>query len=150
MRASEFITTEDTLNEVLPLVGVAAKAGAKTIGSAAARGVVQKATGGGQPGGGMLPNQDQTMGAPDNDNNTTNPTPVQNTANSQALDRAKDQVIRPGANVKLPTAGTGGPEEFKVAGVRGDEIEIENPNPAPGEPRKIVHKKDDIKKSMTL
>jgi hypothetical protein len=34
--------------------------------------------------------------------------------------------------------------------MQGDEVEIENPAPAPGEPRKTIYKKDDIKKSMSL
>jgi hypothetical protein len=50
----------------------------------------------------------------------------------------------------LPTAGTGGTGEFKITGIQGDEVEIENPRPTPGEPSKTVYKKDDIKKSMSL
>lgn len=147
MRASEFIREEEKLDEVLPLVGAAAKA----VGGAMARGAAAKGAGSlarGAAGMAAKPFQSQTgdtIGEPD-DQETTPTDP----ARAQALDRAKDQVIKPGANVKLPTDGTGGPEEFKIAGMQGDEVEIENPNPAPGEPRKIVHKKDDIKQSMSL
>ena len=147
MRASEFIREEEKLDEVLPLVGAVAKA----AGGAMARGAAAKGAGSlarGAAGMASKPFQSQTgdtIGEPD-DQEITPADP----ARAQALDRAKDQVIKPGANVKLPTDGTGGPEEFKIAGMQGDEVEIENPNPAPGEPRKIVHKKDDIKQSMSL
>lgn len=171
MRASEFIREEEKLDEVLPLVGLAAKGVGGALARRAAKGAVGGALAKGAAGavGGALgraavkgagavargaagmaakPFQSQTgdtIGEPD-DQETTPTDP----ARAQALDRAKDQMIKPGANVKLPTDGTGGPEEFKIAGMQGDEIEIENPNPAPGEPRKIVHKKDDIKQSMSL
>lgn len=163
MRASEFIREEEKLDEVLPLVtGAASLAGgamklaggvASGVGSAAkgiGKGVGAAAKGVGKGAGNLAskvgqPKPGDTIGEPDDEQNTsTDP------ARAQAIDRAKDQMIKPGANVKLPTDGTGGPEEFKIAGMQGDEIEIENPNPAPGEPRKIVHKKDDIKKSMSL
>ena len=162
MRASEFIREEEKLDEVLPLVGLAAKGvggalargAAKGAASAVGRGLGKAAVKGagslarGAAGIAAKPFQSQTgdtIGEPD-DQETTPTDP----ARAQALDRAKDQIIKPGANVKLPTDGTGGPEEFKIAGMQGDEVEIENPNPAPGEPRKIVHKKDDIKQSMSL
>lgn len=145
MRADEFIREEEKLDEVLPLIGAAARgiAGSALKGAGAAAKIGSKSAS--KPG--MLPTQSQTMGAPDEEPDANIPT---DPARAQALDRAKDQIIKPGANVKLPTDGTGGPEEFKIAGMQGDEVEIENPNPAPGEPRKIVHKKDDIKKSMAL
>jgi len=169
MRADEFIREEEKLDEVLPLVGLAAKG----VGGALARGAVKGAAGavgrglgraavkgagaaargigaaargvGSMAGSTGQRDQDDTMGAPDDQNAApTDP------ARAQALDRAKDQIIKPGANVNLPTDGTGGPGEFKISGIQGDEVEIENPNPAPGEPRKIIHKKDDIKQSMSL
>jgi hypothetical protein len=191
MRADEFIREEEKLDEVLPLVGLAAKGvggalakgaakgvggalakgvggalakgAAKGVGGALAKGAARGAAGavgrglgravasrsgpvGRMAGPGIQQNQtDGTMGAPDDQNAApTDP------ARAQALDRAKDQIIKPGANVNLPTDGTGGPGEFKISGIQGDEVEIENPNPAPGEPRKIIHKKDDIKQSMSL
>ena len=186
MRAEEFIREEDELNEVLPLVGLAAKAAggmfAKGVGGALAKGAAKGAAGaigrglgraavsavGAAPKGvgaaakgvgaaakgvarmagatGQQQNA-QTIGAPDDQPQgaaSTDP------ARTQAIDRAKDQIIKPGANVSLPTDGAGGPEEFKISGMQGDEVEIENPSPAPGEPRKTIYKKDDIKRSMSL
>jgi len=149
MRANEFIREEEKLDEVLPLVGMAAK----TAGGMLAKGAA-KAAGAQRPKGvgsmGAAPNQQQnaqTIGAPDDQPQgaaSTDP------ARTQAIDKAKDQVIRPGANINLPTAGTGGTGEFKITGIQGDEVEIENPRPTPGEPTKTVYKKDDIKRSMSL
>jgi hypothetical protein len=162
MRADEFIRKEDKLNEVLPLVGLAAKG----VGGALARGAVKGAAGAigrglgraavggigaaakGAVGMAAKPFQSRTgdtIGTPDNQNATpTDP------AKKAAMDRIKDQSIKPNSEIELPTAGPGGTEKFKVSSIRGDEVEIENPNPAPGEPRKTVYKKDDIKKSMSL
>lgn len=163
MRADEFIREEEKLDEVLPLIGIAAKGVAKGVAGAVGRsvgkaavagaGAVARGVGGAaKAAGGMLskgagpaPTQsNQTMGAPDEDGADADP------ARAQAMDRAKDQVIKPGANINLPTDGTGGPGEFKVTGMQGDEVEIENPTPAPGEPRRVMYKKDDIKQSMSL
>jgi hypothetical protein len=153
MRADEFIREEDKLNEVLPLVGIAAKAAGGMLGKrlgGAAAGTVGKAIGkkmGKAIGSAIAAPNNQTMGAPDTQPQGNTPA---DPARDQALDKAKDQIIKPGATVNLPTDGTGGPEEFKIAGIQGDEVEIENPAPAPGEPNKTVYKKDDIKKSMSL
>jgi len=150
MRASEFVREEDELNEVMPLIGIAARAAGAAKGMQAARGAANKTQGGNLPAAGATaanPNQqNDTIGEPDDEEEQ----PVHNPLRKQALDRAKDQMIRPGADVSLPTDGTGGPEEFKVTNIQGDDVEIENPNPAPGEPRRVVYKKDDVKKSMSL
>jgi hypothetical protein len=148
MRADEFITEKDKLDEVLPLVGLAAK----TAGGMLAKGAAKVA-------GGMLAkgakaatnvvssaNKPQTMGAAD----PATPAITPNNVKNQAVDRAKDQVIKPGATINLPTTSTGGPEQYKISRMQGDEVEIENPNPAPGEPKKVSYKKDDIKKTMSL
>jgi hypothetical protein len=150
MRADEFIKEEDKLNEVLPLIGLAARAAggvakgaaktAKAAGGMLAKGINKAAN--------AMPNstKPEPMGAPDTPTATQTKDPTTN----RALDRAKDQVIRPGSKIQLPTDGTGGPGEFKITNMQGDNVEIENPRPAPGEPKKVVFKRDDIKKSMTL
>jgi hypothetical protein len=148
MRADEFISEEQKLDEVLPLVGLAAKTG----GGMLAKGAAGAAKTGGIPNRGIgtslnQPQDVDKIGAPD--------TPAQksagkNPASTQAIDKAKDLMLKTGAAINLPTAGTGGPGQFKISGMQGDEVEIENPKPAPGEPRKTVYRKDDIKKSMSL
>jgi hypothetical protein len=157
MRADEFIREEDKLNEVLPLVGLAAKSvgGALAKGAAGAigRGLGRAAVSGigaaakGAAGMAAKPFQSRTgdtIGEPDTQQEPQDP------AKKAAMDRIKDQSIKPNSEIELPTAGPGGTEKFKVSNIRGDEVEIENPNPAPGEPNKTVYKKDDIKKSMSL
>jgi hypothetical protein len=161
MRADEFIREEEKLDEVLPLItgaaalaggamklagGVASGAGAvaKGVGKgigAAARGVGQ---GVGNVASKVGQQKDQNkIGEPDT-------TDEKDPAKRAAIDRIKDQSIKPGAELDLPTVGPGGTEKFKVSRVTGDDVEIENPNPAPGEPNKTVYKKQDLKKSITL
>lgn len=64
--------------------------------------------------------------------------------------------IKTGKNIKLPsqtTAGKPGPtKNFRVnkviKGRDGEEVEILNPKPKAGEPRKFVFKKDDLERMM--
>lgn len=146
MRADEFIREDQKLDEVLPLIGKAVATGGGMLAKGAAKagaGMLNKGTV--KTAGPNTTQQPQTMGAPD----TSNKSPG-STVRAQAVDQAKDQIIKPGSSINLPTDGTGGPEEFKVSGIQGDEVEIENPTPAPGEPRRVMYKKDDIKQSMSL
>lgn len=145
MRANEFMSEEDHLNEVLPLVGLAARGAGGMLAKGAAR-MAQGAAGAAKkpfnsPQG---QNNQQTMGA--EDPAAPNTTPIK----QAAIDQAKDQILKPGAEVNLATDGAGGPQGFKVSNVQGDNVEIENPNPGPGEPDRVVYKKTDLKKSMTL
>lgn len=158
MRASEFIREEDIVNEVMPLV----KAGAATAGTVktSAQAVRNNPLKSKTQNPGMLPgqsndvNNNDTIGDPNDPSpvNVKNQKPVtnKNPATQQAIDRAKDEIIRPGSSINLPTDSTGGPAQFKVTRVSGNEVEVENPNPGPGEPKRIVHKKSDIKGSMSL
>lgn len=65
--------------------------------------------------------------------------------------------IKSGQNLKLPSqtsTGKPGPEKnFRVnkitKGREGDEVEIINPLPKPGEPKKFVFKKDDLERIMS-
>jgi len=164
MRAHEFISEEEKLDEVLPLIVGAARVGAAALGRGAAvagRGAVKGATalgrgvvntvgatkavaGAAQKLGSKI---GQNMGEPQ----ANDPNAKVDPAQQLAANRAKDQLIRPGANLRLPTAGTGGPQDFKVSKVQGDEVEIENPNATmPGEPKKVVYKKDAIKQSISI
>lgn len=161
MRADEFIREEEKLDEVLPLItGAAALAGgamklaggvASGVGSVAkgvGKGVGSLAKGVGQGAGNLA----SKVGQNNNQNKIGEPDAEEPTdpAKKAALDRIKDQSIKPGSELDLPTSGPGGTEKFKVSRVSGDDVEIENPNPAPGEPNKTVYKKQDLKKSMTL
>ena len=87
----------------------------------------------------------KTVGTPQS-GQTINPTQI------QAADKKLDQAIRPGAEIPLPTVGTGGPQKFKVTKVQGDEVEVENPegDSDSTQPKKLTFKKDDVKKSIAI
>jgi hypothetical protein len=165
MRTSEFISEKDKLDEVLPLItGAAALAGgAMSLAGGVASGVGAAAKGIGKGIGGVASgvggvasgvgsatkgvgkgagNLASKIGAPDNK--------PKDPAKRLAMDRVKDQAIRPGSQIDLATPGPGGTEKFKVRNMQGDNVEIENPNPAPGEPKTVTYKKDDVKRSMSL
>jgi len=56
--------------------------------------------------------------------------------------------LRTGATVDLPTKTPGGKKAFKVTRAQGDDIEIEDPQAKPGEPRRMVYNKDDLAAAM--
>jgi hypothetical protein len=164
MRANEFIKEDERLDELLPLVvgavrGVAA--GAKVLGKIGAmKKMAQTATGRvgdpmGQPAGaapsqpaGAAPSQPAgaVSAAPQS---TAQPVKVDPQQAAQA-DRAKDQIIRPGRDIPLPTDK--GIQNYKVGKIQGDEVEIVNPDAKkdPTQPSKVIYKKDDLKRSLTL
>jgi hypothetical protein len=158
MRANEFIKEEEKLDEVLPLItGAASLAGgamrmaggvASGIGAAArgiGKGVGAAAKGIGKGVGAVSTRVGQSMGPATPDEKSTDP------ASRAAADRAKDQLIKPGSQVKLPTPGPGGNQPFKVTRVQGNEVEIENPDAKdPTQPNKLVYNKADLKKSMSI
>ena len=60
----------------------------------------------------------------------------------------KQPNIKAGQTIKLPaqtTTGKPGPQKpFKITKVKGDEVEIKNPMPKPGEPDKVTYKMKDL------
>lgn len=138
MRSKEFITLEQQLDEVIPLITnrnslAQAKQGNR---------VVKKPAG--------------TIG-------TTGTIKTQGTAQKQVQqmpDRADitqaeiqiDKAIQPGKQIPLPTAGSGKPQNFKITAVKGDEVELENPDGHrdPNQPNKLTYKRNDIKKSIAI
>jgi hypothetical protein len=150
MRANEFIREDETLNELLPLV---VAGGAKTLSkTGAAKNATQTATGRvGKPMGSV-----PTQGNPNATQTNTPQQPNQQQPNQQqanqqqAADVAKDKMITPGQSIPLPT--TKGSQDFKVGKIQGDEVEIENPTAMqdPTQPKKVVYKKDDLKRSLTI
>jgi hypothetical protein len=170
MRASEFIREDEKLNELLPLVVGGARAiagGAKTLAKfGAAKNATQTAVGRvGKPMGSTptqgnpnatQPTQQQqpnaTQPTQQQQPNATQPTQQQqpNQQQQKAADIAKDNLIKPGQSIPLPTGK--GSQDFKVGKIQGDEVEIENPAAAsdPTQPKKVVYKKDDLKRSLTI
>lgn len=165
MRASEFIKEEEKLDEVLPLItgaaslaggamklaggvagglGAAAKGIGKGIGGVAS-GVGSAAKGIVKGVGAVSTRVGQTLGPAEPDEKSLDP------AARAAASQAKDKLIKPGAQIQLPTAGPGGKQPFKVTKIQGNEVEIENPDAKdPTQPNKLVYNKDDLKRSITL
>lgn len=62
--------------------------------------------------------------------------------------QTKQTNLKPGQTLKLPaqtaTGKPGAAKPFKITKVSGDEVEIKNPMPKPGEPDKVTYKKQDL------
>lgn len=169
MRADEFISEAQKLDEVLPLIVGAARAiggaAAKGVGSAVAKGV---STATSKAANSVLSRSSAVAGG------VASKVAPTVTATAQAAKRAvgqpmgqaipkspqmqnaignlaKAKMMQPGATIQLPTAGTGGPTDFTITKVTGDDVEIENPDGTtdPTQPEKLVYKKQDLMKSMT-
>jgi hypothetical protein len=163
MKADEFITEDDRLDEILPLlvgaargVGMAAgaaaragigaaKLGAKAVGAAAnAAGAVAKGVGSAARAVGSV------ASAPSKGVGQQAASKVAGTAKDKALDVAKDQLLKPGSTIALPSAT--GQTNYKVSSVRGADVELDNPDAKrdPTQPTKLLYKKDSIKQNMAL
>lgn len=178
MKAHEFISEEQKLDEILPLLigaarGVAAGVGAAgrvagKIGRSASRGVVGAAGSAGRMAAGKLGaavtqeppvqnNPNAVVGTQTTPNMTSAAAPASTaqppTANSKMQGNVDPAManIKPGVNLQLPT-GTGKVGNFKISKVMGKNIEIENPdkNKNPNEPDKLVYNRADLIKSMGM
>lgn len=139
MRANEFITLEQKLDEVVPLIT------RNNSVAQARRGISQVK----QTTGSVATNKPKgTQGTPQSAVKKQIPDQGQVTKAEIELDRA----IAPGKTIPLPTAGTGKPSKFKVTKVSGDEVEIENPDGKkdPNQPNKLTYNRDDIKNSIAV
>ena len=142
MRANEFIKEEEQLDEILPLLAVPLAVGAAGAagGALSLAGGVAKGVGGVAKGvGGVAKGVGKAAAAT-------------GTAAAKAIDSAKDKLLQPGKKVKLPTGQAGGPTEFKVKAVKGDEVELENPEgtKSPSQPNSVTYKKADVKRSISV
>lgn len=156
MRADEFIKEDAKLDEVLPLVigaarGLAAgaKLGAKAIGAASKiGGQVAKAVGRGTP---PTSKVGQALGSTGS-TTVSNPPQQPNQAQNRDIEQAKDRLIQPGKQIPLPNTAKGGVQNYKVTKVQGDDVEIENPDALkdPTAPKKVVYKKQDLKRSIAI
>ena len=147
--------TEEQIDEVLPALGAVARVagGALARGAAAAgRGIASAATAAGKAVAKGATTRGlargvrkvaQTVGGADTDRDQSNDTPQ-----DQELDRQIDQQVRPGKKIKIPAGQAKRPTNFKVVKSTDKDVEIENPMPKPGEPKKFVYKKDDLKQAL--
>lgn len=163
MRAHEFITEEQRLNELLPLVTGGARSVSRTLAKpittqakTAATKAVSIASKPPAPRRINNPNakvgtQANTIGDNGSQQSQKN-IPVAKTTTAQSPEKVKDQLLRPGSSIALPVDAKGTTANFSVTKVSGDEIEIDNPQSLkdPNQPKKLVYKKSDLKKSMTV
>jgi hypothetical protein len=177
MKADEFITEDDRLDEILPLlvgaargVGMAARAGigaaklgAKAVGAAAnAASAVAKGVGSAARAVGSVASAPSkgvgsaaravgsVASAPSKGVGQQAASKVAGTAKDKALDIAKDQLLKPGSTITLPSAT--GQADYKVSSLRGNDVELDNPDAQkdPTQPTKLLYKKDNIKKNMAI
>lgn len=150
MRADEFIREDEKLDEIIPLVTGAASAigGAAKLAGGIASGVGAAAKGIGKGIGAAAKGTGKAVGAV----GSAAAKAIGAKDDAPEIDQAKDNMLRPGNKIKLPTKTAGGPSEFKVTRVQGQDVEIENPdaNTNKDEPQKVVYKRDDLKKSMQV
>jgi hypothetical protein len=157
MRADEFIQKDRKLDEILPLVvgaarGIAAgaKLGAKAIGAASKiGGQVSKAIG--KTAATTTSKVGQALGSTGT-TTVANPPQQPNQKQNRDIERAKSELIQPGKQIPLPNTAKGGVQNYKVTKVQGDDVEIENPDALkdPTAPKKVVYKKQDLMKSISI
>lgn len=176
MRLHEFRTEEEQLDEILPLIGMAARAaigGAGRLAGKAALGLGKAAVKGVAKGVGAVAKgaYNAVAGSDDEEEpETNNPnakvgtqidTPkvepkaaAELTKGAAAPTKAAPTMgasadLRTGATIDLPTKTPGGLKKYRVTRAQGDDIEIEDPQAKPGEPAKMVYKKQDLERAMS-
>ena len=73
---------------------------------------------------------------------------TQNSDDSRSSSTDQSSSIKQGKSVKLPAGKSGLSKQFKVTRVQGDDVELQNPQPKPGEPKKFVYNKSDIENNL--
>ena len=158
--------TEDQLDEILPAIaaiargGAALAKGAAKVGGAAARGVAKTAKAAGRavnkaaansarnamidPGPATKNDPNATVGGQEEQPmGATGSQGTQGTTGTKPTGTQPDP-IKAGKKIKMPAGKTNKPTNFKITKVQGDDVEIENPMPKPGEPKKFTYKKQDL------
>lgn len=175
MRLNEFRTEEEQLDEILPLIPIAARLAGKAAVKGVAKGVGALAKGAVKGAGALAKGaasavgigaDDETEEPQPNDPNAKVGTQPANTTKATPMGAADRNVgaatktagavpvagadtdLRTGSMVDLPTKTPGGKKQFKVTRAQGDDVEIEDPQAKPGEPKRMVYKKDDLAKAM--
>lgn len=174
MRAKDFIKEEEKLDEILPLIGLAARGAgalaggaARLAGRAALKGAGALARGVGSAVSGVAGAAAGAFGSDDEEDAEQGPNakvgtqmqpkpsagtvrPGQQQRPQTAAKQTSPSIdFRPGAKVNLPTT-TGRVGNFKVTKVTGNDIEIENPDKykLSGEPDRMTFTRDELAKLM--
>lgn len=170
MRSREFISDEQKLDEILPLIGAAAGAvarGAGAIAGRAAMGIGKAALrGAGSLAKGAVTSMAKGALSGDDEEDQSDPNTTVGSQNATLSPKVKPQTsnvtkttatkaanslgnLKPGTNIQMPT-NTGRVGNFKVTKVTPNDVEIENPDKLknPTEPDKVVFNKKDLAKAM--
>ena len=146
--------TDEQLDEILPAIGAIgagiARAGASAAG-AAAKGVakgVGAASRGVAKGVGAASRGVARATAGGNNPNTTVGSQGNQAAQDQQSQKDLEKNLKPGKVLDLPSlskSGKPGPtKKFKVTRNAKGEVELQNPQPKPGEPKKFVYNQDEL------
>ena len=172
MRFSEFKNKKDEpVNEILPAIGAIAGAAARAVGGMAVKKLASSGLKKGAKaaaGMGMGMRKDSQSTNSPNSTVGTQPSSVKSgpftntdadtigsdtaTKTGNANTNDVDNQLKTGKMIRLPSQTVGGKaraDNFKITRSDSKEIEIQNPRPGPGEPRKFTFKKDDLRNIMT-
>ncbi len=168
MRAREFISDDQKLDEILPLIGAAAGAVARGAGALAGRAAMGLGKAALRGAGSLAKGAVTSLakGAMSGDDDQADPNATVGTQSSTLSPKTKLQSsnvtkttadkaattlanLRPGTNIQMPT-NTGRVGNFKVTRVTPNDVEIENPDKLrnPTEPDKVIFNKKDLAKAM--
>jgi hypothetical protein len=138
MRFNEFKNTtvdEKQLDEILPAIGMAARA----IAGAAGKAVAGVAKAGAKAGAQAA----QKVGAAAVQGAQGVGKGLAQKVAAKNADALAKAVLKKGSKIPVPTQG-GAAQEFKIDDLKGDEVTLVNPKPKPGEPVKTVHNRKDL------
>ena len=127
--------TEEQLNELLPAIGMAARA----VGGMAAKAAGGIAKAGAQAGAAAAKKVGAAAvkGAQGVGKGLAKKVAAKN---AKALQKA---VLKKGSRLPMPAEG-GKVQDFEIDDLKGDEVTLVNPKPKPGEPIKTVHNTKDL------
>lgn len=123
--------SEQQIDEVLPAIGMAARA----IGTAAKGAVAGAAKAGAQAA--------QKVGAAAVDGAQGAGKGLAAKIASKNAATLKKSILKKGMELPIPDA-KGTAQKFKIDDVKGDEVTLTNPKPQPGEPIKTIHKQKEL------
>lgn len=127
--------SEQQIDEVLPAIGMAARA----IGGMAAKAAGGLAKGAAKAGASAA----KKVGAAAVDGAQGAGKGLAAKIAAKNADTLKKSILKKGMELPIPDA-SGKAQNFKIDDVKGDEVTLNNPKPKPGEPIKTVHKQKEL------
>ena len=127
--------SEQQIDEVLPAIGMAARA----MGAMAAKGEAGLAKGAAKAGASAA----KKVGAAAVDGAQGAGKGLAAKIAAKNADTLKKSILKKGMDLPIPDK-SGKAQNFKIDDVKGDEVTLANPKPKPGEPIKTVHKQKEL------